>query len=102
MTDAGERFVEGWRADPVDLGREAEAGPDAVEVRVDQSGNDGCPSQIDDAGPRAGEFPDIGRSADGGDCRALNRDGFPGGEVVVDGEDFAVDEDGVDLRPRRE
>ena len=81
------------RADPVDLGREGEAGADRVDMRVDQSRNDGAARKIDHAGRRAGERADVGRASDRDDPVAAHRERL--GRSGVERDDLAVEEDRV-------
>jgi hypothetical protein len=50
-----------------------------MEVCVVEAGHDRAPLQINAPRVRAGEFFNIGRSADGDDALATNGDGFGGG-----------------------
>ena len=77
----------------MDLGREGEAGADRVDVRVDQSRNDGAAGEIDHrvAGPASARI--VGRASDRHDAVAAHRERL--GRSAVERDDLAVEEDRV-------
>ena len=70
-------------------------GAHPVRVIVDQAGYDGAPLQLDGACLRALVLFDLGVAADGDDALVADRQRLRDREAVVDGDDLAVDENGV-------
>src|SRR5262249_46781718 len=60
-----------------------------------QAGNDGAAAEIDRAGRCALECLNLGGGADLEDAPALDGERLGNGEAVVDGDDLAVDQNGV-------
>ena len=90
---AVKRFAERRRADPVHLGRVGQPGADRVDMRVDQSGNDGAAGEIDHARRGTGQRADVGRAPDRDDAVAAHRQRF--GRRRVERDDLAVEKDRV-------
>ena len=82
------------RARQIDAG--AAAG--VVQMVVGEAGNHRLAVQIDRRRRRAGELSDRGVRADGGEPPARDGDRLRDREPRVDGDDVAVDEDGVGRR----
>ena len=81
---------DGADVDPVLEGRE-----DEMHVRIDQSGHQGPPVQIDDARLRAAESLHVVRLAHGNDAVAADRQRFRAGGVSVHRQDRAAPEDDI-------
>ena len=79
------------RTDPVYLGRVGQPGADRVDVRVDQSRNDGAAAEIDRPRRGAGQRADIGRTSDRRDAPIAYRERL--GRRGIEGDDLAVDEE---------
>jgi hypothetical protein len=100
--DAAVALLERARADPVDLGAEAQRRANGMEVRIDQAGNDRAAAQIDHARGRTGELANLGRRPDRRDAPITDRDRFLNRRAQVESDDLAVDQDRVwSLRPHR-
>jgi len=68
---------------------------DEVGMVVDQSGDDRARLEVDDPGSRPLVLQHVGVLADGEDALAADRDALGEAEALVDGDDLAVEKDGV-------
>jgi hypothetical protein len=66
-----------------------------VDVIIDQARNYGAALEIDDAGLRPGKFFYLRGGAEGENLAVADGQGLARGRLRVDGEDFAVEEDGI-------
>ena len=95
-----ERLGKRVGADPMHLGPVGQAGPNGVDVGIDQTGNDGAAAEVDDARAGAGQRADCGRVPDAGDLAVVHRQCRR--RCGLMGNDLAVDEDRIRrLRVRR-
>ena len=72
-----------------------------MKMGIDQPGDNGTSLKIDDARLRAGKLSNIGGFAQGHDLRLLDGDSLLNRESVINCRDLPVDEDQINLRPRR-
>ena len=68
-----------------------------VEVVVDEAGDHGCTSDVDDPGVGTRVARDFLARAARHDAAVVDRQGLDDAEVRVDGQDLAVRDDGVDV-----
>ena len=69
--------------------------PEGVDVGVNQAGDEGFAAKVFVLGVASGKGAHFGVGANGEDAGAFDGDGLGDGELVVDGDDFAVVENEV-------
>ena len=102
LTDFLQRVFQRGHADPVHLGAEGQRGADAVDVAVGEPWNHGAAAEVDQFCTSAGELPHRCGGTGGEDFAVGNRHRLLRGEVLVDGQDPAVEENRIGGLGRRD
>ena len=95
LADFFQRLLQRGNADPVHLGAEGQRGADAVDMSVGEAGNHGAAAEVDQPGLAAGQLLHRRRGAGGQHPAVVDRQRLLRRKILVDGEDFAVEQDGV-------
>src|SRR6185436_11839654 len=90
FADAAQRFAQRARADPIDLGAEAQGSSHRVQMRVDEPRNHRAAAQRNDARVGSRETAYLGRASYAENLAVANRKRLAQRRRGVDGDDLAV------------
>ena len=95
--NSGQRLGERGCPDPVHFRAESLRGANRMHVVIDQPRNDRAALQINHARFRTRQFFHFRAAAEGYDPAVADGQRFARGKLIVHGQDFAVQEDGVGI-----